>query len=98
MGRLGDSDSHAAVEVHSVDANSRVVLDTQIDMFTDTEAEVSRSRKILFPQLVFLHFQTSLYNFLCFGSPNCDMNSDLLIAANAECSDSISGFACRSCE
>jgi hypothetical protein len=41
---LGDTlawPGHAAVEVHSVDTNSRVVLDAEIDVFADTETEVA---------------------------------------------------------
>jgi hypothetical protein len=33
--------SHAAVEVHSVDTNGRVVFDTEIDVLGDAEAEVA---------------------------------------------------------
>lgn len=33
--------SHAAVEVHSVDTNRRVVLDAEIDVFADAKAEVA---------------------------------------------------------
>ena len=33
--------SHAAVEVHAVNSNRRVVLDSEIDMFADTESEVA---------------------------------------------------------
>ena len=32
---------HAAVEVHAVDTNSRVILDAQIDVFADPKAEVT---------------------------------------------------------
>ena len=33
---------HAAVEVHSVDTDSRVVFDTQINVFTDAKPEIAR--------------------------------------------------------
>jgi len=32
---------HAAVEVHAVDTDRRVVLDSQINVLADTEAEVA---------------------------------------------------------
>lgn len=33
--------SHAAVEVHSVDTNCRVILDSQIDVLANSETEVA---------------------------------------------------------
>ena len=35
-------DSHAAVKVHAVDADRRIILDAQIDVLADAEAEVAR--------------------------------------------------------
>ena len=40
-------DLHAAVEVHPVDTDTGIVLDTQIDMFRNTEAKVARVREVL---------------------------------------------------
>jgi len=41
LGHTLTRSGHAAVEVHSVDTNCWVVLDTEIDVFADTEAEVT---------------------------------------------------------
>ena len=41
--------SHAAVEVHSIDTNCRVILDTQVNMLADPEPEVASLREILLP-------------------------------------------------
>lgn len=35
-----ESNSHAAVKVHSVDTNARVILDAQIDVFGDAKTKV----------------------------------------------------------
>lgn len=34
-------DLHAAVEVHAVDTDRRIILDAQIDVFADPESEVA---------------------------------------------------------
>lgn len=51
---------HAAVEVHPVDADSRVILDAQINVLADAEPEVARRREVPLPELVLLDFQPSL--------------------------------------
>ena len=38
---LSSRDSHAAVKVHAVDTNRRIILDAQIDVLADTESEVA---------------------------------------------------------
>ena len=84
---------HAAVEVHSINTDCRVVFDTEIDVFANAEAEVTRFRKVLFLQFVFFDFQATLENFLCLWTANCYMYSNLFIAADTECADGVAGFA-----
>jgi hypothetical protein len=91
-----DCHSHAAVEVHAVDADGRVVLDTQIDVFADTEAEVARLGEVALPQLVFLDLEASLENFLGLGTADGDVDGDLFVTTDTECSDGVSGLACSS--
>lgn len=55
---------HAAVEVHAVDTNGRVVLDTKIDVFADTEAEVTSLGEVALAQLVLLDLEATLENLL----------------------------------
>ena len=45
------------VEVHAVDADGRVVLDTEINVFLDTKPKVSRVGEIVSPQLVLTHLK-----------------------------------------
>ena len=54
LGNTLTRSGHAAVEVHSVDTNRRVVLDTKIDVFADTEAEVASLREVALSEFVFL--------------------------------------------
>jgi len=84
---------HAAVEVHAVDTDRGVVLDAQIDVFADAEAEVARLAEVALPQLVLLDLQTTLQDLLGLGAPDGDVHSDLFVTADAEGSDGVPGLA-----
>lgn len=86
--------SHAAVEIHAVDTNCRVVLDAKIDVFANTESKVASLGEVSLPQLVFLDLQSTLNNFLCLGAADGDMDSDLLVTTDTEGSDCVAGLAC----
>jgi len=75
--------SHAAVEVHAVNADSRVVLDAQIDMLADAEAKVAGFGEVAGAEFVFFDFEATLENFLGLGTADSDMDGDFLIAANS---------------
>jgi hypothetical protein len=85
--------SHAAVEIHSVDTNRRVILDTEINVLADTKAEVASLREVTLAELIFLDLQSTLQDFLSLWSSNGDMDSDLLVTTDTEGSDSVSGLA-----
>jgi hypothetical protein len=89
-----DRHSHAAVEVHAVDTNRRVVLDAEIDVLRDTEAEVASLREVALPQLILLDLEAALENLLCLGSTDGDVHGDLLITADTECADGVACLAC----
>jgi hypothetical protein len=55
---------HAAVEVHAVDTDRGVVLEAEIDVLADAEAEVARLAEVALAQLVLLDLQTALENLL----------------------------------
>merc|ERR1712168_163940 len=89
------------VEIHSVDTNTRIVLDTQINMFGNTKAKIAGGREISLSQFVFLHLQSFLQDFFCLGTPHSAVDSNFLITTNTKRSDSIPGFGedwCLSCE
>lgn len=56
-GEAGTTKDH--VEIHTIDTNWRIVFDTQINVFLNTEAKVSRFWKAVLPQFIFanLHEQ-----------------------------------------
>lgn len=48
------------VEVHTVNTGGRIVLDTEIDVFGDTEAKVTSGTKVSLEKFKFLHLETAL--------------------------------------
>jgi hypothetical protein len=86
---------HAAVEVHSVDTNGWIVLDTEINVFADTEAEVASLGEVALSQFVFLDLEATLKNLLRLWSTDSNVHSNLFITTDTESSDGVAGFACR---
>lgn len=85
---------HAAIEVHSVNTNRRIIFDAQIDMFADAETEIASLREVPPLQFVLFDFQASLEDFFGLGTTDGDMDGNLLVTADTECSNGVSGFAC----
>merc|ERR1712168_1159006 len=80
------------VEIHSVDTNTWVVLNSKIDMFSNTKAEVSSGREVSLSQFVFLHLQSFFQDFFGFGSTYCAVDSNFFITTNTERSHSVTSF------
>jgi len=92
---LGDAltwAGHAAVEVHSVDTNSWVVLDTEIDVLGDTETEVTGLGEVTLAKLVLLDLKTTLKNLLGLWATDSDVNGDLLVTTDTEGTDSVASL------
>jgi len=85
--------SHAAEEVHSVNTDRRVVLDTEIDVLADTETEVASLREVALAELVFLDLQSTLQDLLSLWSADSDVNGNLLVTTDTEGSDGVAGLA-----
>lgn len=85
--------SHAAVEVHSVDTNTRVVLDTQVNVFADTEAEVAGLGEVALSQLVFLDLEATLENLLSLGATDGDVDGNLFVTTDTEGTDGVASLA-----
>ena len=86
---------HAAVKIHAVDANGRVVFDSQINVFTDTKSEIARFRKVLLLELIFLDLEATLEDFFCLGSSHGDMDGNFLVTTDPKGTDSVAGLAFR---
>jgi hypothetical protein len=87
------SNLHAAVEVHSIDTNRRVVLDTKINVFADAETEVTSLREVALAKFILLDLQSTLQDFLSLWPTDCNMHSDLFVTTDTEGTDSVSGLA-----
>lgn len=64
---LGDSVSWANqhnVEIHTEDTSGRIVLQTQIDVLSDTETKASSVGEVLLLQLIFLDLQSTIQDFV----------------------------------
>lgn len=85
---------HAAVEVHTVDTDRGVVLDTEIDVLVDTEAKVAGLAEVALAQFVLLDLQATLENLLGLGATDGDVDSNLFVTADTEGSDGVAGLAC----
>ena len=85
--------SHAAIKVHSVNANRRIILDAQIDMLANAEPKIPRCGEILLFQFVLFYFEAALKDFFGFGPAHGDVDGDFFVAANAEGADGVAGFA-----
>ena len=88
------NDSHAAIKIHPINPNRRIIFDPQINMFTNPKPKIPRLREILLPQLVFLDFQAALEDFFRFGTADGDVDGDFFVAPDAKCADCVAGFAC----
>jgi hypothetical protein len=93
LGNTLTGTGHAGVEVHAVDTNRRIVLDTQIDVFADTEAEVASLREVALAELILLYLQSTLQDLLSLRSADGNVNSDLLVTTDTEGTDGVAGLA-----
>lgn len=87
---------HAAVEVHAVDTDGGVVLDAEIDVLGDTEAEVASLGEVALAELVLLDLEATLENLLGLGATDGDVDGDLFVTADTEGTDGVAGLACSS--
>ena len=85
--------SHAAVEVHAVDTNARVVLDAQVDVLADTEAEVAGLGEVAALQFILLDLEATLDDLLRLGTADRDVDGDLLVTTDTERTDGVAGLA-----
>lgn len=86
---------HAAVEVHAVNTDTRVVLDAEVDVLADAEAEVAGLAEVALAQLVLLDLQATLEDLLGLGATDGDVDSNLLVTADTEGTNGVAGLAWR---
>lgn len=84
---------HAAVEVHTVDTDRRVILDPQVDVLVDTETKVAGLREVALPQLVLLDLEATLQDLLSLRTTDGDVDSDLFVTTDTEGTHGVAGLA-----
>ena len=87
---------HDDVEVHAVDTDRRVVLDAQVDVLGDTETEVAGGGEVALAELVLLDLEATLEDLLGLSATDGDVDGDLLVTADTEGTDGVTGLACGS--
>ena len=82
---------HNHVEIHTKDTDTGVVPGAEIDVLLDAETEITRLREILSSQsqLVLLHLETTLKDFLCFWPTDGDVCGNFLVSSNTELTDGV---------
>ena len=84
---------HAAVEVHAVDTNRGVVLDAEIDVLANTEAEVAGLAEVALAQLVLLDLEATLEDLLGLGATDGNVDGNLFVTTDTEGTDSVASLA-----
>lgn len=85
--------AHAAVEVHAVDTNRRVVLDAQVDVLRDTETKVASLGEVALAELVLLDLEATFENLLGLGATDGNVNGDFFVTTDTESTDGVAGLA-----
>lgn len=91
--RASSCNLHADVEVHAVDTDRWVVLDTQVNVLRDTETEVASLGEVALPQLVLLDLEATLQNLLSLGTTDGNVDGDLFVTTDTEGTDGVTGLA-----
>jgi len=84
--------THDDVKVHAENTDVGIVLDSEVNVLFDTEAEVAGFGEVALPQLILLNLQRPLQDLLGLGSSNRSVHRDLLITSDRESSDGKTGF------
>merc|ERR1740116_596627 len=79
-------------EVHAVDTNAWVVLDTQVNVLLDAKAKVAVVGEVLLPQLILLHLEAPLQDLLSLGAPDGAVDGDLFIPPDSKATDGVAGL------
>lgn len=91
-GNSSTRSGHDDKEVGTEDTNSRVVLDSQVNVLCDTETKVASLGEVPSSQLVLLDLESSLEDLLCLGSSDSDVASNLFVTSDTEASESVSSL------
>merc|ERR1719231_1380709 len=71
-------------KVHAVDSCAWIVLDTEVDVLSDTKAEAAVLAKVTLTKLVLFDLQPLFDDFHGLLATHCHVASDLLVTSNTE--------------
>ena len=91
-GDAGTGAGQTNEEVHAVNTGGGVVLDTQVDVLVDAEAEVAGLGEVLLEELVLLDLEATLEDLHGLFSADGDVDGDLLVTADAEGTEGVAGL------
>jgi len=75
------------VKVHTENTGEWIILDTQINVFLNTETETSSIWEVDFSQFSVLDFKSSFENFISLVSSDSDVCGHFFVSLNTETSD-----------
>lgn len=80
------------IDIHTIDTNGRIVLDTKIDVLLDTETEVAVGGEVALEQLVLLDLQGLLEDLLGLRTTHGGVHGDLFITTDTEGTDGVTSL------
>lgn len=80
------------VEIHTKNTSVRVILDSEVNVFLNTKAEIARVREVSFSKFEFFDFKSFFQDFICLLSSDGHMQSDLFVSLNTERSNGVSSL------
>ena len=75
------------VEIHTENTSVGIVLDTEINVFLNTETKITRVREVVLDEFVFLDLQATFKTLESLLTTNGGMDGDLFITTNGEGTD-----------
>jgi len=75
------------VEIHTENTSVGIVLDTEINVFLNTETKVTRVREVVLDEFVFLDLQATFKNLESLLTTNSGMDGDFFVTTNGEGTD-----------
>jgi hypothetical protein len=80
------------IKVHAENTGVGIIFDTKVNVFLNTEAEVTGVGKVTFSKFEFFDFKSFFQDFFGLFSSDGDMEGNLFISLNTERTDGVSGF------
>jgi len=80
------------IEIHSKNTSVGIVLDTEVNMFLNTEAEIAGVGEVTFSKFEFFDFKSFFQDFFGLVSSDGHMQGDLFISLNSERTDGVAGL------